>query len=96
MEETVETEIEEAIVEETVEAEVEETIENQGSDFETSFFPEEQEATVEEKVSEEKPKVSVKTNNMKAVIGTKPTVSEKEPKKASKLFKFFNISVTKK
>ena len=101
VEETVETEIEEAIVEETIETEieeaiVEETIETEDSDFETSFFPEEQKVTVEETVSEEKPKISVKTNNMKAAIGTKPAVSEKEPKKASKLFKFFNISITKK
>ena len=92
----------EAIIEEEPVEEAEEIIEETPvtetptNDFETSFFPEEDEKSVEMEIPEKKPKISVKTDKMKASIGTKTVSEEKPAKKSSKIFKFFNISVSKK
>ena len=79
--------------EETAEEEiVEEPVEEASDmDLETKFFPEEQ-----AEKTEEKPKLSVKTDKMTATIGNQSTVKEKAPKKTSKLFNLFHISITKK
>ena len=60
------------------------------------FFPEETEESAESEIPEGKPKFSGKTEKMKATVGNRSVSKEKTAKKSSKLFKFFNISVTKK
>ncbi len=84
---------EETVEEFTEEVTEEETAEN---DFETSFFDEEPEEKSGKSASAEKAKFSIKTNKMKASVGTKQSSDKKGSKKTAKLFKFFNISITKK
>jgi hypothetical protein len=91
--------VEEAPVEEAeteIVEEIPEEAETADDHFETTFFPEETEESAESEIPEGKPKFSVKTEKMKATVGNKSVSKEKTAKKSSKLFKFFNISVTKK